>query len=212
MPFTFVVIISGGEKREKAYFAVISNRDTFQRIKVEFTADPTMDKGKGNPDKLLELAKRKQEHYATSQEGKPDEIFIVSDVDEFTDSLLRIKPACKTANIHLIISNSCFEVWLYYGKFSHKPADFSIPEDVSKISQSFKTYLGGKVKGGVDPRKAVFDIYENIRNAKANYTEGANDIPELFSTNMFLLAEAILPFIQDELDRLISGKIKDFEN
>jgi hypothetical protein len=204
MPFTFVVIVSGGEVREKAYFTIISNKDKFQRIKIEFIADSTMNKGEGNPDKLLKIAKDKKERYATSQEEKPDEIFIVSDVDEFIDSLLRIKPECETSGIHLIISNSCFEVWLYYGKFSNQPPDFSIPSDISKISQSFKTYLGSKVEGGIDPRKAIFDIHENIKNAKANYTEDTNGIPELFSTNMFLLAEALLPFIQDELDILIA--------
>jgi hypothetical protein len=211
IPFTFLVIISGGEVREKAYFTIISNQDKFQRIKIEFIANPTIDKGKGNPDKLLEVAKYKKEYYATSQEEKPDEIFIVSDVDEFIDSLLRIKPECETSGIHLIISNSCFEVWLYYGKFGNRPTDFPIPDDVSKISQSFKTYIGGKIKGGITPHKAIFDIYENIKNAKDNYSEDMNGIPKLFSTNMFLLAEALLPFIQDELDILIAENTRKRE-
>ncbi|MDR0613127.1 MAG: hypothetical protein LBG45_06570 [Dysgonamonadaceae bacterium] len=47
MPFSFLVIVSGGEVREKAYFTIISNQDKFQRIKIEFIADSTMDKGKG---------------------------------------------------------------------------------------------------------------------------------------------------------------------
>jgi hypothetical protein len=198
-PFTFIVIVAGGEKREKAYFAWISNREKFRRIKIEFIADSTMNKGEGNPYRLLEVARCRQEHYATSRADEPDEIFIVSDVDEFMESLLRIKPECEHSNIRLIISNSCFEVWLYYGKFADRPDDFPVPSDVSKISQAFKTYLGEKARGGVDPRKAIFDVHENIENAKANYTEDANGIPELFSTNMFVLAEVLLPFIQEEL-------------
>jgi hypothetical protein len=195
LPKSFFVIVSGGEKTERSYFKIISNHDKFRQIKIEFIADPQ----KLNPDGLLETAKYKQEHYRTSQEDEPDKIFIVSDVDHFMSELLRIKPKCKKYGIHLIISNSCFEVWLYYGKFSDKPADFNIPDDSRKISQSFKTYLGAKVKGGLNPGKAIFNIFVNIQNAAINYQEDKNGIPELFSTNMFMLAEALLPFIQEEL-------------
>jgi hypothetical protein len=195
LPKSFFVIISGGEKTERSYFKIISNHDKFRRIKIEFIADPQ----KLNPEGLLETAKYKQEHYQTSQEDKPDKICIVSDVDHFMSELLRIKPECENLNIHLTISNSCFEVWLYYGKFKDKPVDFKIPDDTRKISQSFKTYLGDKVKGGLDPRKAIFDIFANIQNAKANYEEDSNGIPKLFSTNMFMLAKSLLPFIREEL-------------
>jgi hypothetical protein len=209
MPFTFVVIVSGGEKREKDYFKTIKNQDKFPQIKIEFIADPTIPKGrdKGNPDKLLEVAKDKKEHYATSQEEEPDKIFIVSDVDEFCKSLLRIKPECETSDIHLIISNPCFEVWLYYGKCSNPP-DFYPNSKIStsKASQLFKKYLGEKVKGGVDPKKAIFDICENIKNAKANYSKYKNGFPKRFSTDMFSLAETIYPFIKDELGGLIPAK------
>jgi hypothetical protein len=195
IPFAFLVIVSGGEKREKDYFKVISNPNKFKQIKIEFVPDP----GKGNPDSLFKIAKEEQKHYQTSQDDKPDEIFIVSDVDHFTNELLRIKPECEKLNIHLIISNSCFEVWLYYGKFDHRPDDFKIPDNKLKISQAFKTYLGNKVRGGLDPRKAIFDIIANIQNAEANYKEDRDGIPTLFSTNMFTLAKSLLPFIQEEL-------------
>ena len=197
LPKSFFVIVSGGEKREKDYFKskIIS---TFKQIKIKFIAKSD----EGNPERLLELAKDEQNRYKTSQEDEPDKIFIVSDVDHFMNKLLKIKSECTNLDISLIISNSCFEVWLYYGKFNNKPVDFKIPADAKEISQSFKTYLNSKVKGGIDPRKAIFDIRENIKNAKDNYSEDINGIPELFSTNMFLLAEALLPLIQDDLDIL----------
>jgi hypothetical protein len=204
IPFSFLVIVSGGEVREKNYFKIISDQNRFKQIKIEFVPDI----GKGNPDRLLGVAKYKQKHYQTSQEDEPDKIFIVSDVDHFISELLRIKPECEKLGILLIISNSCFEVWLYYGKFNNRPTDFKIPDDVLKISQSFKTYLGTKIKGGIDPRKAILDIFENIQNAKVNYTEDQNGIPELFSTNMFLLAESLLPFIDTEIKKMIDRNAK----
>jgi hypothetical protein len=202
LPKSFFVIVSGGEKTERNYFKMISNHDKFQRIKIEFIADPQQ----LNPDGLLETAKYKQKNYQSSQENEPDKIFIVSDVDHFMNELLRIKPECEKLNIQLIISNSCFEVWLYYGKFKNKPDDFKIPEDYLKISQSFKTYLGNKVKGGLDARKAILDISTNIQNAEINCHEDNNGIPLLFSTNMFILAKALLPFIHEEIQKLIAEK------
>ena len=196
IPFTFIVIVSGGEVRERNYFKKISDYTLFNRIKIEFVADPS----KLNPAGLLETAKDKQDHYKSSTDD-PDDIFIVSDVDHFMGELLRIKPECEKLEISLIISNSCFEVWLYYGKRKDKPLDFKTPDDPLKTSQSFKKYLNEKIKGGVDPRKAIFDICENIQNAEANYEEDSKGIPILFSTNMFMLAKKILPFIEEELIR-----------
>jgi len=198
LPKSFFVIISGGEVRERNYFKIILNQDKFGRIKIEFISDPKQ----LNPDGLLETALFKKEHYKTSQENSPDLIFIVSDMDHFYNDIVRIKSECVKANISLIISNSCFEIWLYYGRFEIKPTDFIIPEDNLKISKAFKTYLGNKVKGGVNPVEAIFDILVAIKNAKNNYEEDAYSIPKLFSTNMFVLAEKILPLIDSELKKL----------
>ena len=199
-PKSFFVIVSGGEVRERNYFQIISNQDNFGRIKIEFVADPKQ----LNPDGLLEIAKYKQEHYKTSQESTPDRIFIVSDIDHFYNDLVRISPECEKNNIPLIISNPCFEIWLYYGKNADKPADFIIPEDHLKISKSFKPYLGKKIKGGVNPKTDIFDVSVAIQNAKKNYEKDENGIPKLFSTNMFVLAEEFLPLIESELRKLNS--------
>jgi hypothetical protein len=199
-PKSFFVIVSGGEVRERNYFQKISNQDNSGRIKIEFIADPKQ----LNPDGLLEIAKYKQEHYKTSQESTPDRIFIVSDIDHFYNDLVRISPECKEKDILLIISNPCFEIWLYYGKIPNKPTDFIIPEDHLKISKSFKTYLGKKVKGGVNPKTAIFDVREAIYNAKKNYEEDEKGIPKLFSTNMFVMVEEFLPWIDSELIKLKS--------
>ena len=53
---SFYVVISGGEKREKDYLRLISNQDLFQRLKIEFIADPK----DLNPEGLLEIASIKK--------------------------------------------------------------------------------------------------------------------------------------------------------
>ena len=198
-PKVFFVIISGGQKREKDYFKIISIKDRFRRIKIEFIADPA----KLTPDGLYELAKFKKERYASSQnmDAEPDRIYLISDVDHFMVEVIRIKPKCTEERFILIISNSCFEVWLYYAYHKEIPR-FTVPTNRLKISSEFKCWLNTEVPGGANPIKAIFEIESNIENAKNNYSEDENGVPKLFSTNMFLLAEDLLPLIEPELDKM----------
>lgn len=200
------IIVSGGEKRERDYFKLISNMKTFPRIDIKFVANNRVTKEGGlSPDKMYEEAVRLKTDY---DEGKPadvvDRMFLLSDVDDFEEELLKIKPLCEKDEMVLIISNPCFELWLYYGKCSEKPSDFVIPEDMLKISSCFKTYLGDKVAGvgGVNPTKAIFDVDTAIDNAGKNFEIDDNGIPVLFSTSMFILAKELKPLIDQELTKM----------
>lgn len=199
-PKAFLIIISGGEVREKDYFKIISNQDKFKRIKLEFIADPL----KLSPDGMFEIAQYKRSHYNTSQndDAEPDKIYLISDVDHFTNELIQVKPKCINAGFNLIISNSCFEIWLYYTYFDEVPK-FTLPLDPLKISSKFKGWLPSVIPGGVKPTKAILSIYANIENAKKNYYEDKYGIPIMFSTNMYILAEDILPLIEPELTNMI---------
>lgn len=200
MPKAFFVIISGGERREKDYFRIISNQDRFKRIKLEFITDPL----KLSPDGMYELAEYKKARYSSSlnEDAEPDKIYLISDMDHFITELIRIKPKCKNEGFHLIISNSCFEVWLYYAYLDEVPG-FLIPAERLKISSKFKGWLPSVISGGIKPLKSILNIYSNIENAKKNYREDENGIPLLFSTNMYLLAEDLLPLIEPELTSMI---------
>lgn len=202
----FFVIISGGEVREKNYFKIISDNDKFKRIKIEFIADPE----RLNPKSMLEIAQILKTRYLTSHDidsDQPDKIFLISDVDHFISELIEIKTICKNENFYLIISNSCFEVWLYYAYRSTVPT-FTPPAKIEKISKEFKKWLPEVISGGVNPTKSVLLIHENIKNAKENYHEAENGIPELYSTNMFILAEELIPMIEPELSNLIKRNQK----
>lgn len=195
VPKTFYVLISGGEKREKDYFKMLLLSDKFKRIKLSFEVDVK----RLYPEGLLQIALDKKEYYASSQEDAPDHFFIISDIDHFYNDLVRIQPQCVREDINLIMSNPCFEIWLYYGKEKNPPKDFVIPTEQLKISQAFKTYLGTKVRGGVNPKKALYDIKSAIDHAKKHYEKDDKGIPKLFSTNMFVLASQLLPLIDEEL-------------
>ena len=196
----FFVIVSGGEVREKDYFKIIAQQDKFKRIKLEFIADPL----KLSPVGMLELAQYKKARYDSSKstDEEPDKIYLISDVDHFMSELHKIKPICNSEGFRLIISNSCFEVWLYYAYCDTAPA-FSLPTDPLKTSSKFKGWLPSAIRGGVKTTRAILNIYQNIVNAKKNYKEDENGIPVLFSTNMFELALDLIPLIEPELTNLI---------
>ncbi|MGL5563110.1 MAG: RloB family protein [Tannerellaceae bacterium] len=192
-PQTFIIIVSGGEVREKDYFKHIST-SKFPNIKVEFIAEPT------NPLGLVYVAMCQCEKYIVSQSLEaPDHYYLISDVDHFYDDLIKIKPACKALNFDLIISNSCFEVWLYYSRTDDKFSRFVKPDDPLKISSAMKSFLNEDIPGGCNPAKAIFNIWENIENSIKNYEVDNNGIPQLYSTNMHELAKAILPYIEADL-------------
>ena len=195
------VIVSGGIERERLYFYRIANMSSFPRIRLMFVAESSETGENGlSPRKMYQVALNiKKSFIEDNTTDEDDNISLVADMDDFMPELLEIKPLCLAENLKLFISNSCFEVWLYYGKLSSKPTDFVIPTDPTKISSAFKTYLGNKVVGGVNPINAIFDLEQAIRNAEANYEEDENGIPCLFSSNLYILGKELLKLIQEEL-------------
>jgi len=193
LPKAFVVVFSNGEVRERNYFVWIMHH--CERLKLEFISNPI------SPDDLLvDIKAKKAEYDSTAGEGTPDTYFMVTDMDHFYSVILRSKPDYEKEDIKMIVSNPCFEVWLYYSKRSDKFDGFVFPDDPLKTSREVKRFLNEQIPGGCNPKKAVFDIKVNIVNARNNYCEDSNGIPDLFATNMFVLAEEVLPYIEEELE------------
>jgi hypothetical protein len=201
-------IISGGEKREKDYFKLLIKGELFPRVKVIFIDRNAHGETGLDPQKLLyEAIKRKVHTKMKKSYDEGDKYYLVTDVDHFSNDLRKIHPICKMQKLHLIISNPCFEVWLYYSEWSTKP-DFVKPENTLKTSHAFKHFLDEKKKGGIDPRKAIYKIEENIRNAKDNFKMEDDVLPAFLSTNMFELMERMLPLFKAELTTFLAEKKK----
>lgn len=202
-PKIFVVIFIGATKRESDYFKILTGRDSkklFPKIKIQNWEYSY------NPKKIFEeyVLPKYEEYKSSMSEDYPDSFYFVVDVDDFRKQLLEIKPQCEVINMNLIISNPCFEVWLYYSERGDKFDSFSYPiTNNPQLSQNVKYWLGNEsgIKGGVNPIKAIFNIKRNIENARKNYGVDFDGIPSLFSTNMFVLAEEILPYIEGGLER-----------
>lgn len=65
------------------------------------------------------------------------------------------------------------------------------------------------IRGGVKTTRAILNIYQNIENARKAFKVDNNGIPVLFSTNMFELAENLLPLIEPELTNMINENRRD---
>jgi hypothetical protein len=200
------IIISGGTVREKNYFASFklknreNNESIFPRIQIEFICENDEGIGGFNVNQLVDQGiEVKKKYDETKSDDLKDNIYLVTDVDEFREQLINRKDDCIQNDLKLIISNPCFEIWLYYSYFQDKPIDFKIPEKASKISESFKTYVGEKKEGGIDPRKAPFEILSGTNSSKNHFSSDDDGIPHLFSTNMFELAKEILPLVDVEI-------------
>lgn len=196
------IIVSGGEEREFQYFNFFKKKSySFPRIIVEFIAQDSDGIGGLDVDKLVEVALQiKEEKEKSKTEDILDCINIVTDVDHFYSRIIANIPICNDNNIELVISNPCFELWLYYSYYSDTP-DFTVPKNELKISSQFKTYLGNKHKGGVDPRKAPFEIAQAIDNSTNNFSLDENGIPELYSTQMHLLALKLYELTREDIER-----------
>ena len=201
IPNALFVIYSGGTEREKDYFRLIEkNTELFPFIRIAFHAEPSFDEG-GKPSIVRFATEKTKEYQESASDENSDRYFLLTDVDHFEQFLPEMRQECELNNIDLIISNSCFEVWLYYAEISDRPLDFVIPQNKLEISSAFKTWANTKIMGGLKPTKAIFNIERNIANAKKNYVE-EKGFPTLFSTQMFRLAEQMLPFVNDGLERL----------
>lgn len=199
-PLAFVVVFSGGTEREKDYLSpLMSGKKKFPNIRLEFMANELFLE-KGEPA-VFNYAFQKQQVYTESSNPEtPDLYFLLTDVDDFGEWITKKIPKCNERKINVLVSNPCFEVWLYYATKHDKFHSFPIPDNYKQISQEVKTWCGAVVKGGLRPNRYLYCLEENIINAKKNYRYNPQTLyGDLFSTNVYELGEAILPFIKQEL-------------
>ncbi len=90
---------------------------------------------------------------------------------------------------------------MYYSCNENMP-NYILPKDKSKISKSLKVHLNEVVSGGVDPRKAPWEIYQANKNSLKNYKEDKTKIPKLFSTQMHVLGSKLYELLKDDIERL----------
>jgi hypothetical protein len=89
------------------------------------------------------------------------------------------------ANRYVLISNPCFEVWLWYHYITE-----SNETDVTSISD-WKGHLHSNINGGYKLEEAIQNLELAINNAKNRYKSNGH-FPEVVCSSVYLALEKIL--------------------
>lgn len=94
-------------------------------------------------------------------------------------------------------SNPCFEIWLYYHLYDHKPN----PADVVSHA-SFKEYVNNTISGGFHFEKDPVRLEDAITNTEKNNSYDKNGKLKVYSSEMHLLGREIYGFVKSDLKKL----------
>lgn len=204
--YKLFAIVCEGSEREPSYFNVF--RYLSSRIAVDVIEDIVSDEEikvaqskKSAPKWLLNRALIYIEKEGLNDE---DDLWFVMDVDKWPKKQLRdIALLCEeNANWHIVLSNPCFEVWLYF----HKRADISV--STSKSSQNFKTEIATLEKGGYHSYSFVPQLPVAIENAKMADSDPNHFMPGFKETKVYQLGEAIMQVIgKNDFDNFIANTL-----
>lgn len=203
MSYSIVCVISGGEKRERDFLLTLIRQQNLRSLRVAFISK----EGQGlQPYQMQEKWEEIQRTKIVSINNRifylddMDKVFLLSDVDEFYEQLVKIREGHSEENSgQWIISNPCFEIWLYYC-FCNKPE-----EDLTSIeslapkqrSQEMKQLGHTAIVGGLNSIKAFEHMQKGIAHSISHYAEDDNAIPVLFATQMHQMAQ----FLIDTMNR-----------
>lgn len=193
-----VFVISGGEKREKDFLRELIKQRELHSLRVAFMSE----KGQGlQPYQMQDKWEQIQsvgEFKINSQDyhlASNDKVFLLSDVDEFYNQLEKIfKNNSGNQQGKWIVSNPCFEIWLYYCYLNNPDKDLEILrfESVEKRSKKLKFLGNSIVSGGLNPGIAFEHMEIGIKHSLAHYDTDKNGIPVLFATQMYEMAQYLV--------------------
>lgn len=203
----FAIACEGG-KKEPQYFKLFEYLS--DRIKVDIIEDKVLDEElfhkfetKSAPKWVLDRAVS-----YIDQEGliDEDELWFVMDIDNWSaEQLHKIVNYCKEQkNWNIVLSNPCFEVWLYL----HKNKDFD--SSVSHTCKDFKLEVSELDKGGYNPLNYITLIKEASNNAKLIDTDLNSDFPEKNNSKLYKLIDSVFEFIsQNQFQHFCDVKYVD---
>lgn len=175
--------------------------------------------GETDPIKLMEYAEQNLLKHVRSENPdylQNDQVWFVIDTDDWQQQgkIEILREFCAQTNAQLVSqydehpkyamwnvaqSNPQFELWHYYHVYNELPK----LEDVEQYV-SFKEYVNDKISGGFNV--AIHSVYmsEAIVNAEQHFQRDKQGYPILFSTEVYLLCQEILPFVKRDLEKLKS--------
>lgn len=203
-----IFIICEGDTTEPNYF------NFFAGLSSNLAVIPIpSENGKSAPVKLMEWAQVHMKEGKNAPEYKEhDLVWFVVDTDEWQKmgmiatlrnfcSLMNQEQKNENSNIkpydmwNVAQSNPQFEIWHYFHIYNTLP----IQEEVSQHT-SFKEYVNSKIHGGFDFKVHPVYFEDAIKHASEHFTKDTNGDPSLYSTEVYLLCQEMLPFVKKIVD------------
>lgn len=199
--YSLLCVISGGTKRERDFLKELIKGNKLSSLRVIFVSK----EGQGlHPYQMQECWNKIQDGGTLAIDGRPfkldsfDKVFLLSDVDEFYEQLVKIKKEKSAVDMgEWIISNPCFEIWLYYCYKNNPEIDLASLKDspIHCRSQKLKNSCHSLFSGGLNPILAFEHMTEGVRNSKSHFSIDCNGIPKLYSTQMHIMAEYMMDIL-----------------
>lgn len=195
---SLVFVMSGGEKREKDFLRELIRLRELHSLRVSFMSEkgqglqPYQMQSRWNEIKSAGFFKIDGQVYNLDT---TDKVFLLSDVDEFYDQLVKIfKDSTDDEQGQWIVSNPCFEIWLYYCYLDELEKDLGClkTEPVATRSKKMKALGNTLISGGLNPCLAFENMLNGIEHSIAYYAEDDNGIPVLYATQMHEMAQYLV--------------------
>ena len=211
-----VFVLSGGEKREKDFLWELIKQQKLRSLRVVFMSK------EGQGLQPYQMQERWQEilkagKFMISGQvyrlDEMDKVFLLSDVDEFYDQLVKVCENTSGGRGQWIISNPCFEIWLYYCYLNDPETDLKELLHLTAAQRSKKLKSLGQtlVPGGLNPCVAFERMTVGIGHSEAHYDIDENKVPVLFATQMHEMAQYMVD-VMDKNANEYSEFIKRKEN
>ena len=215
LPYELVFVISGGTKRERDFLKVLIKGTGPSSLRVIFLSK----EGQGlHPDQMQERWKNIRTSGIVETDTQKfqldvmDKVFLLTDVDEFYDQLVDIlREKAEGDKGEWVISNPCFEIWLYYCYLNNPEEDLAVLDELPQVKrgQAMKFLGDTLVPGGLSSVRAFEQMHDGIKNSSSRYARDENGIPVLFATQMHLMAKYLVDTLNSnagEYDNYVRNK------
>lgn len=206
MSYGIICVISGGEKKECDFLCELIHQINLHSLRVVFISK----EGQGlqpyqMQEKWEEIQREKIFNISNRnyQLDAADKIFLLTDVDEFYEQLVKIVGNQNGGNMaQWIISNPCFEIWLYYCLRNQPQTELASIAllDTTKRSQEMKRLGNTVIAGGLNPKLAFERMKDGIVHSCEHYAEDNKSIPVLYATQMHKMAQFLIDTMNDNLN------------
>ena len=208
-----IYIVCEGKGTEPNYFAFFEGLSSNLQVITSPPADGT------DPLKLMERAKRVligEDREYTVEYEHGDTVWFVVDTDtwEKEGKIAPLRQFCAQKNAaipseydevkpynawNVAQSNPCFETWLYYHFYEHKP----VSDEVAKHG-SFKEYVNSTIAGGFNFEKDTVQLELAIENAERNFQTDKESKLLDYSSEVYMLGKEIDGFVKSVITKLIN--------